>query len=204
MVAVINDPGLEQRIIAERQRTGADRYDEVWEGVYMMAPMANNEHQSLVGQLTTILEVTVGWTNLGTVLPGANVSDRRDNWKKNYRCPDVLVLLNGTSAENRGTHWYGGPDLAVEIVSPGDRSRDKLDFYAKVGTKELLIVDRDPWQLELYRLIEGKLGEAGRSTVAQSDILNSDVVPLSWQLVAGEKRPQIHVAHADGQRQWTI
>ena len=40
MVALIQDPQLEQELIAKRRETGADRYDEVWEGVYVMSPTA--------------------------------------------------------------------------------------------------------------------------------------------------------------------
>ena len=60
------------------------------------------------------------------IFPGCNVSDRPKRWKKNYRCPDVAVFLPGNPAEDRETHWFGGPDFAVEILSPYDRSREKL------------------------------------------------------------------------------
>ncbi len=82
---------------------------------------------------------------------------RPSDWTKNYRCPDVLVFLPGNPAEDRGTHWLGGPDFAVEIMSRGDRSRKKLDFYAKVGVRELLLIDRRPWKLELYRRHDDRL-----------------------------------------------
>ncbi|MCH7988662.1 MAG: Uma2 family endonuclease [Planctomycetes bacterium] len=110
---------------------------------------------------------------------------------------DVAVYLNDT-------HWYGGPDFAVEIISPNDRAREKLEFYAKVNTRELLIVDRDPWALELYRLQDKKLVLAGKSTLDDAAVLSSEVVPLSWQLVAGDKRPKIEVTHADGKQSWTV
>ena len=47
MVALITDPNLEDRLVAQRRADGTDKYDEVWEGMYVMAPMANNEHQDL-------------------------------------------------------------------------------------------------------------------------------------------------------------
>lgn len=43
MATMIHDRLLEERLHNERAATGADRYDEIWEGVYMMAPMPNNE-----------------------------------------------------------------------------------------------------------------------------------------------------------------
>ena len=50
------------------------------------------------------------------------------------------------------SHICGPADFLVEIISPGDKSRDKLAFYAELGVRELLVVDRYPWSLELYRL----------------------------------------------------
>lgn len=204
MVALITDPSLEEQLIEQRRAAGADRYDEVWEGVYVMAPLANDEHQDLVTGISAKLRSAIQEESRGLVRAGANISDRRQDWTYNYRCPDVVVFLNETRAENCDTHWYGGPDFAVEIVSPGDRTREKLDFYAKVGTRELLIVDRDPWALELYRLEDGKLVQAGRSTTDDATVLDSRVLPLTWRLVSGEKRPQIEIAHTDGRQQWIV
>ena len=45
MTALINDPKLEEKLIAKRQAAGADKFDEVWDGVYVMSPLANDEHQ---------------------------------------------------------------------------------------------------------------------------------------------------------------
>ena len=204
MTALLLDPLLEEDLIAHRRAAGIDKFDEVWDGVYVMSPLANDEHQSIVGDLTTILNNVVGWPGLGDVRPGVNVSDRKDDWKSNYRCPDIAVFLKGTVAENCDTFWCGGPDLAIEIVSPGDRIAEKLPFYAATGTRELLVVDREPWALRSYRLQDDKLVEVGVSTVAESLVLGSEVVPLSWQLVTDESRPAIRVAHADGQQHWLI
>ena len=204
MVAVINDPALQKGLIAHRRRTGADRFDEVWDGVYMMSPLANNEHQEIATGISTVLGVAVQWPGLGKVHQGVNVSDRRKGWKKNYRCPDVAAYLNETKAVNCRSFWLGGPDFGVEIISPHDRSREKLDFYAHVGTRELLLVDRNPWALELYRLQGESLMMAGRSRPEQPDLLISEVVPLSWRLVPGEERPAIEILHADGEQRWTV
>ena len=60
MATVILDPELAERLRAERAAWGGDRYDEVWEGTYMMAPMPNNEHQAIVNGLTAILQDIIG------------------------------------------------------------------------------------------------------------------------------------------------
>jgi Uma2 family endonuclease len=204
MAMLITDPQVEAELIADRQARGIDLYDEVWEGVYVMSPIANDEHQGLAGGMVTVLTIVIEWPGHGKVRGGVNVSDRRKRWMHNFRVPDVAVFLNDTTAVNCGTHWYGGPDFGVEITSPGDRTREKFEFYAKVKTRELLIVDRDPWQLELYRLSGKGLLEVGRSTLDDSNVLTSEVVPLTWQLIPGASRPQIRIARSEGSEAWVV
>jgi len=193
-----------EQIIAQRRAAGADRWDEVWDGEYMLMPLPNDEHQDLVGSFNTALYLGVQMKGLGKVRPGVNVSDQHDDWTHNYRCPDVVVYLNESQAENRDTYWLGGPDFAIEIVSPKDRTRDKLEFYASVGMRELLIVDRDPWQLELYRLIDGMLEPVGTSTSDSSDSLSSEVVPFEFALQPGGERPSIRITHRQTKEHWQV
>jgi len=207
MATLVMDSYVEEALKAERRASGADRFDEVWEGVYMMAPMPNDEHQGIVSRLGAILEEVVGWPGHGKVRPGVNVSDREEEWEHNYRCPDVVVFLQGTRARNCDTHWVGGPDFLVEVISPQDKSREKLDFYARVGTREVLLVDRDPWQLELYRLEGETFSLVGKSTVQEATsgaVLQSKAVPLSLRLVPGDPRPQIEVTHHASEKTWLI
>ena len=204
MTVIVCDPTAEQQIIDERKALGFDRYDEVWDGVYVVSPLPNDEHQENVGGLTTWLTVAIQYAGLGKVRPGVNVSDRVVDWEHNYRGPDVVVFTNDTQANCHGAFWHGGPDFAIEVVSQYDRSRQKFDFYAKVNTRELLIVDRYPWALELYRLNKaGTYDLVGRSTVNDSQILTSQVLPLSFQLQPGDERPTIAIQHTDGQQNWS-
>ena len=143
MPRLIVSPDAAKRIIRRRRRLGLDRKDEVWDGVYVMAPDPNTHHQLLVGRLTYALTAALGDRQDIQVLPGGNVSDQEFNWTKSYRCPDVLVVLPGCSAEDRGSHLFGGPDFAVEIVSPGDRSRHSpLGFWLAVELARVLSVLR--------------------------------------------------------------
>ena len=92
MATVIMDHLFAQRLRDERKAAGSDRWDEVWEGTYMMAPLPNNEHQQIVTRLAAIFQETVGWDSADIVLPGANVSDREKGWQHNYRCPTLLFI----------------------------------------------------------------------------------------------------------------
>ena len=122
----------------------------------------------------------------------------------NYRVPDASVFLDGNPAKDCGTHWCGGPDFAVEILSPNDIALEKLPFYAMIGVRELLIIDRDPWSLELFRVdADGhQLTAVGRSSLAHADLVVSTVLPLAFRLVPGKKRPQIEVTRTDGAERW--
>jgi Uma2 family endonuclease len=201
---LIQDNDLARQLIARRRRLGHDRLDEVWDGTYIIYSPPDNEHQGIRGSLTSLLVGVIDYPGLGKVRPGVNVSNRDRGWKRNYRCPDVVVFLNDSKAIDCDTFWFGGPDFAIEIVSAGDRSRAKLDFYAQVGTRELLLVDRKPWSLELYRLDGEKLVRAGKSTLAKREWLTSEVVPLKWRLVAGKSRPEIEAVHRTSRKKWRM
>lgn len=199
MAALVLDVLLEDRLRRERALTGADRYDEVWDGVYVMAPIANNEHQFLAFELAAAIRRGIRVPEDGQVFAGCNVSDQQDEWTKNYRVPDVATFLKGNPAQDRDTHWFGGPDFAVEVVSPYDRSRDKFDFYFKVGVRELLIVDRQPWRLELYRNDGHALALVGHCLPTKPKPLQSQVIPFGFSLAAGRPRPKLVVVRpADG------
>ena len=203
MEVVITDPDMASRLIAQRQEWGADRFDEVWDGTYVVAPSADNVHQDIQAELGVNLYTIVGVQRPPYVYLGVNVSDRVEGWEHNYRCPDIAVYLANTTARECWTHWCGGPDFAVEIRSRGDRTLQKLPFYASVNTRELLVIDRDPWSLDLYRLRDGKLASCGKLDAGATDLLPSEVLPLSFRLIAGSPRPIIEVRHRETGQVWS-
>jgi hypothetical protein len=204
MATVVRDAAERERLIAERAITGADRYDEVWEGEYVMTPLPNDEHQEIAVQIAFVLQTLFGWPGLGDVRTPTNLSDRAKGWEHNYRAPDVALFLKTGKAINHGTHWSGPADFLVEIISHGDKSRDKLPFYSKLGVRELLLIDRDPWALELYQIQEGQLKLAVRNTLEQPTLISLNVLPLDWRLLPGTKRPVIEISHRGTPDRWQI
>lgn len=192
---------MARSVLRERRRCNGDRYDEVWDGTYYMSPLANIEHQEIATQLCFAL---MQWLGSGPglhIYQGINVSDREDDWTENFRCPDVAVYLPGNPAKARDTHWLGGPDFAVEVLSRGDRARKKFDFYFKVGVRELLLIDRGPWALELYSRGDRGMQLVGNSTVLDANSIASTVVGANFRLLAAEPRPRIGMETPDG-KQW--
>ena len=204
MTVVIENPDTERSFIRVRQERGLDRKDDVGDGVYVVSPDSINEDQSFVALFSWCFMDSIEDAGLGLVSAGGNGTDQEVAWTHNYRCPDIMVVLGGNTVQDRGTHWLGGPDFAVEILSKGDRSRQKFDFYATVGTRELLLIDRQPWALELHRLEVGELRRVGKSTIEASDVLTGAVLALSFRLVASEPRPTIEIGHADGGQHWSV
>jgi Uma2 family endonuclease len=199
---LILDPYLARDFVAAREASGSDRFDEVWEGRVVVPPMPNDEHQEIQFNLLMPLGTVVAEPNEGKVRAGVNVTDRHPNWTENYRGPDVVVYLNSNPAINHGSHCQGGPDFLVEIISPGEKPYDKFDFYEKVNTREVMIITRDPWAVELHELRGGKLVLVGRPDLFNSTVLTSSVLPLTYRLVTGQSRPRIEVVHPPTGRRW--
>ncbi len=204
MTMLIQDRLAAKEILDQRRASGNDRWDEVWDGVYILMPNPNVEHQDIATSWSAIFKIVVDWPGLGKAYQGVNVSDRAEDWKKNYQCPDVAVYLSGNPAVAKNAYWLGGPDFAIEIISPDDRAREKFDFYASVGVRELLLIDRDPWSLELFGRRGTDWSLSGRSTPEDPQILSSETLPIRFGMVPGDPRPTIDVLTTDGAQRWAI
>lgn len=192
------------KLIRTRRHLGIDQRDEVWNGVYVVSPEADNEHQQIGRWLANALESALGGRDAVQVFHGANVSDREVAWRKNFRVPDVSVFLPGNLASDRGSYWMGGPDFAVEVMSPGDRSRKKFGFYASVGVREILLVNRQRWELELHRRHGESWQLVGKSRAMDPLALSSDVLGLEFRLIPGERRPAIEVLRTNPPGRWLV
>jgi len=67
--------------------------------------------------------------------------------------PDVAVFLKGTSAICKGA-YCSRPDFAVEVISPMTFA-EEVRFLREGRRQGIVLVDRKPWCLELYRLQDG-------------------------------------------------
>ncbi len=169
-----------------------------------MSPIANSEHQRMVNRFAFILETTVVVAGLGTAMPGVNLAASAEDWEQDYRVPDVVAFLADTAAENHDAFWTGAADFIIEITSPRDRTYEKLSFYSRLGVREVLVVNRQKWAVELYWHKHGELQKVGESTIVQPDVFASNVLPLEFRLVPGEQRPEIEVRHQTSGEQWLV
>lgn len=147
-------PSIRPEILAWRKRTGADRWDEMWEGVLHMPPMPNSEHQDLEWALETYLRTRWALRFRAKVFHQINVASP-GGWPDDYRIPDLVILKPDRLSINRSDDFDGGPNVVVEIHSPGDEAREKLGFYAATRVSEVWIIDRDTKAPEIHVLREG-------------------------------------------------
>ena len=118
-------------LLEGRRRSGLDRLDEVWEGVYHMVPAPTHTHAVIEAQLMRLLGPhadTAGLQLSGQCNLGEDEHD--------FRVPDSALHQPGA----HGT-WHPTAALVVEIVSPSDETWEKLSFYAAHKVDEVLIVD---------------------------------------------------------------
>jgi Uma2 family endonuclease len=140
---------ISEQELAERRARGLDIRDEMWEGVLHMTPAPKVEHQRMLDELIRFVGGLLAGTRRGTLLSGINVFRRDDD----YRIPDLSFIAAGREAilHEDGVRG-GGPDAVIEIRSPDDETYEKLPFFAAIGTREVIVIDRDTKRVEVFRL----------------------------------------------------
>jgi Uma2 family endonuclease len=191
------DQDVVAALIRERHEQGLDLYDEVWDGVYVMPSMPSLGHQELVVGLVVAFHEVVARAGRGKVYAGANISDRRTGWKENFRVPDVVVVLKGGRAVAYGAHLHGGPDVLVELESPGEEAERKIPFYSQIQVRELLIIRLDDRRLRLYRHDGRQLVPVDPSAFQGGRWLVSEVLPLAFRRKAGRGGPRTELRRTD-------
>ncbi len=166
-------------LLEERRRTGADRFDEIWEGVLHMVPPPTTGHQRLGSDLLLVLAPIAKSKGLvplyeaGVFRPTAGVMD--------YRTPD-LVFARPEALSDRGVE--GRAELIVEIRSPNDETDEKLPFYAEVGVSEVVAVDPITRRVELFENRDGRMHRRGPDAAGE---IRCDALGVSFSVADGPK-----------------
>ena len=90
--------------------------------------------------------------------------------------PDICVICDTSKLDDRGC--IGAPDIVVEILSPGNNSKElknKYEIYEESGVSEYWVVSPQDQTFALYRLEAGTY-QSSRLMVA-GDIVTSTVLP---------------------------
>ena len=151
------------------------RYELVKGELKEMAP-AGFEHGIVIAKLTWRLGQHVEMNNLGVVC-GAETGFKIGSKPDTVRAPDIAFVSAERLSQIGITKkfWSGAPDLAVEVLSPGDtvdEVGDKVEDWLAAGTKAVWIVSSKLRNVTIYRSLTSII------VLSKNDELDGqDVVP---------------------------
>ena len=152
---VLGTPPPELEALIERRRqAGVDRLDEVWQGVRHMVPGPSIEHADISQQLAVLLDGPARAAGLRPTMSEFNLGESEHD----FRVPDGGLHRPGASGV-----WQATAAAVVEILSPGDESRQKLPFYADHDVDEVLLVDPAERTVTWLALHDGEYEPVQRS-----------------------------------------
>lgn len=99
------------------------------------------------------------------------------------REPDLLFVSNENQAKLTDKRFKGGPDLVIEIISPGSVTEDrvyKFEEYEKAGVREYWIIDPRPHQQQVDFYVLDEEGRYQPAPLTAHGIYYSTVLPDFW------------------------
>lgn len=175
---------VRQQVTAEELLCMPDdgfRYELVGGELRKMTP-AGNIHGRVAMNLGTSLNNHVKAYNLGAVY-AAETGFKLARDPDTVRAPDV-AFIGRERLEAVGEvegYWPGAPDLAVEVISPGDsyvEVEEKVFDWLEAGTKMVVTVNPRKRSATVYRSL------TDITVLTNSDVLDGDdIVPDFWLAV---------------------
>lgn len=129
------------------------RYELVRGELRTMSP-SGWRHGSVVGNLHALLAEHIRKHKLGMIF-GAETGFRLARNPDTVRAPDFAFIAKEhlPSEEPSEAFWPGAPDLAVEVLSPGDRSgevNEKIAAWLDAGVAAVWVVDPQLETVTIY------------------------------------------------------
>lgn len=154
------------------------RYDLVKGELRKMSP-AGGEHGVVIGRLTGALAQHVEENDLGEVF-GAETGFKLASNPDTVLGPDVAFVSNEKIPPTGipVKYWPGAPDLAVEVISPGNTRREieeKIEEYLAAGVSVVWIISPKHRNVTVHRL------NAEPVTLTESDTLDGEAVVPGFQ-----------------------
>ncbi len=149
------------------------------EAIIYMPPMTI--HQDIVGFLSNIISNFAAFFNLGRLmLAPFEVKLWSDG---PAREPDLLFINQQNLVHLTDHRYHGGPDLVVEVISPGSVSEDrvrKFRDYGQAGVREYWIIDPRVRQQQVDCYVLGEDGVFYPNPVAEDGRYHSLILPRFW------------------------
>ncbi len=150
---VLGEPPVEiVAFLTRRRALGQDGHDEVWEGDYHVVPAAHPWHGNVDSEVAAFLRPAAKVAGL-FITSQFNLGTSDD-----YRVPD-----GGYHRSLPSEVFMPTAAIVVEIVSPGDETWAKFDFYARHGVNEICIAEARRQQIRWLVLAGTAYEETGAS-----------------------------------------
>lgn len=166
------------RISFEEYLSSYDGVRAEWvDGTVVEMSPTSDRHADISDFLITLLRVLVDSTGVGIV----RSSQLAMRIGAVARVPDLLFVAREHADRMTPTHLAGPADMAIEIVSPDSRARDrnvKFQEYEAAGVREYWIIDPMLETVELFRL--GSNGRYVQVNEPEETIVRSEVLPRFW------------------------
>jgi Uma2 family endonuclease len=141
-----------------RLASEGERYELVDGELVEMAP-TNFEHGDIEWHIAWIVGTHVKEHSLGKVVVGEVLFQLDPEGRLALAADVAFVRRERLPSTEQATHAFGGaPDLAVEIISPGDSAEKVLrtiEEWLEHGTEVVLVVYPDSWRVGLWRQSAG-------------------------------------------------
>lgn len=149
------------------------RWELIYGHVVKLSP-SGFEHGQVTAQLACLLDTWNEQHRRGVAL-GAGTGFRLERNPDLVRAPDAAyVEATRIGPEPLGGFFEGAPDLAVEVVSPGDSWGDvesKVDMWLAHGCRSCWVVNPRNRQVSLYR------GDGVITKLKETQELADEVLP---------------------------
>jgi len=151
--------------------------------IFKMRPAPSANHQTVTGNIFADLHVFLRKKSCRVFIAPFDVrlvrAEKSDKRVKTVVQPDVCVICDLSKLSDPRS-CLGAPDLVVEVLSPGNNSKEikiKYDLYEEFGVKEYWMVYPDELSITQYILnSEGKFATEGRA-LTLGDRITTAILP---------------------------
>ena len=157
-----------------KQPDDGTRYELV-KGTLQKMPPAGFEHGICAAEIGSKLNVYVKTHKLGYVC-GAETGFKIAQNPDTVRAPDA-AFVGQASIEQQGIvrgYWEGAPDLAVDVISPGDtyaEVAEKVEEWLTAGCRRVWVINPRRETVEVYRSNEDFTVLRGTDTLDGGDVV---------------------------------
>jgi Uma2 family endonuclease len=150
---------------------------EILDGEHYVSPAPLIPHQEVSSNLHTELGPFIKKHRLGKLLaaPTDVILSPYDVVQ-----PDFLFISSQRFGIITRENVQGAPDLVIEILSPGTRSRDEgtqREVYERYGVPEYWTLDSDRKTIRIYRRLGNRLRLVSELSAAAEDLLTTPLLP---------------------------